>query len=159
MTDDFEMTADKGELIIYPTYDETVDSIKLTPYMDSVNADWVIRNSGKYSYKHGFVEITHPMLKVNLAVDVLYYMEGNINYKNILCAQLKEGLLINGPDGQIVDLTPYILRENLTIGLNPQTIDLEGRDMYIRSKHMFRITATFVPSKLKILGRQIETEN
>lgn len=158
MSDNFEMIADTGELTIYPTNDTAVDPIKLSPYMDRVNSDWVISDSGKYTYSPNSVVITRPLLQVNLAVDVLFYTDSDINYKNVLSAQLKDGLVIKGPDIQKVDLTPYTLRENLDIGLNPQTIDLEGRDMYIRSKHMFRITVTFAPSQLTVLGRRIETD-
>lgn len=156
MSDNFEMVANTGELIIYPTNDTVGDPIKLSPYMDRVNSDWVISDSGKYTYSPDSVVITRPLLRVNLAVDVLFYTDSNINYKNVLSAQLKDGLIINGPDIQTVDLTPYTLRENIDIGLNPQTIDLEGRDMHIRSEHMFRITVTFAPSQLTILGRRIE---
>lgn len=158
MSDDFEMIADTGELTIYPTNETAGNPIKLSPYMDRVNSDWVINDSGKYTYSPDSVVITRPLLRVNLAVDVLYYIDGDINYQNVLSAQLKDGLVINGPDGQTVDLTPYTLRENIDIGLNPQTIDLEGRDMYIRSEHMFRITVTFAPSQLTVLGRRIETD-
>lgn len=158
MSDDFEMVADTGELTIYPTNGTAVDPIKLSPYMDRVNSDWVIRDSGKYTYSPDSVMITRPLLRVNLAVDVLFYTDSDINYKNVLSAQLKDGLVIKGPDIQTVDLTPYTLRENLDIGLNPQTIDLEGRDMYIRSEHMFRISTTFAPLQLTILGRRIETD-
>lgn len=158
MTDDFEMVADTGELTIYPANGTAVDPIKLSPYMDRVNSDWVINDSGKYTYSPDSVVITSPLLRVSLAVDVLYYIDGDINYQNVLSAQLKDGLVINGPDGQTVDLTPYTLRENIDIGLNPQTIDLEGRDMYIRSEHMFRISITFTPSQLTVLGRRIEKD-
>ena len=158
MSDNFEMVANTGELIIYPTNDTAGDPIKLSPYMDRINSDWVIRDSGKYTYSPDSVVITRPLLRVNLAVDVLFYTDSNINYKNVLSAQLKDGLVINGPDGQTVDLTPYTIRENLDIGLNPQTIDLEGRDMYIRSEHMFRISITFAPAQLTVLGRRIETD-
>lgn len=156
MSDNFEMVANTGELTIYPTNDTPGDPIKLSPYMDRVNSDWVISDSGKYTYSPDSVMITRPLLRVNLAVDVLFYTDSDINYKNVLSAQLKDGLVIKGPDIQTVDLTPYTLRENLDIGLNPQTIDLEGRDMYIRSEHMFRITVTFAPSQLTVLGRRIE---
>lgn len=158
MSDNFEMVANTGELTIYPTNDTPGDPIKLSPYMDRVNSDWVISDSGKYTYSPDSVMITRPLLRVNLAVDVLFYTDSDINYKNVLSAQLKDGLVIKGPDIQTVDLTPYTLRENLDIGLNPQTIDLEGRDMYIRSEHMFRISTTFAPSQLTILGRRIETD-
>lgn len=157
MSDIFEMVSKRHELTINPGGD--TDPISLAPYMETNDSrGWVINNNPKITYTPDSVEIEDPSLRINLAVDMLTYIDGQLNYKpdTILFADLKGGLRIIGPGNRNVNLTPYIVRDSISFGFNPQTIDLGERDIYIQSKHMFLITVTFRPHLLTVWGKHTE---
>ncbi len=160
----YDMVASQGKLTILDKedyYSEYGPKIDLTPYMSHINdTRWTIDNTVKIAYQEDSAVIANPSLKVRLAVDMLVWKNGHFEYTatpDALVADLQHGLRINGPDGDdTINLTPYILTENIELGLNKRTVSIGNTDMYIESEHMFAVTVTFKPEQLSIFGRRTE---
>lgn len=160
----YDMVARQGRLTILDKedyYSKYGPKIDLTPYMSNFNdTRWTIDNYAKIEYQEDSAVIVSPSLRVRFAVDMLVWEKGYLKSTAIpdaIVADLKQGLRINGPDGDdTINLTPYILTEQIEIGLNKQTVTIGETDMYIESEHMFAITVTFKPEQLSILGRRTE---
>lgn len=151
MSKAFEMISDKGELSIYPGDDS--DPIVLNPYMRTGGIGWLIDDSKHINYTPDTVRIDQPTIGVNLVADMVTYIDGSITKpENVVAAHLKPGLVIDGPGSKTIDLSPYINRVDLT--LNPQTINVGERDIFVRAKHMFLISVTFKPYKLTVFGNK-----
>lgn len=160
----YDMVYSQGRLTILDKEDyDSGDGpkIDLTPYMFHTNGTtWTIDNDVKIDYSDNSVEMTDPSLKVRLAADMLVWKNDHFGYTispGGILADLKHGLTIEGPGGSdYVNLSPYILPEQIELGLNRQTISFGNRDMFIESEHMFAITVTFRPQKLTVLGTREE---
>ena len=160
----YDMIASQGRLTILDKEDYDSDDgpkIDLTPYMSHINdTTWTIDNDVKIDYSDNSAEMTNPSLKVRLAVDMLVWKNDHFGYTvspGGILADLKHGLTIEGPGGdEYINLSPYILTEQIELGFNRRNISLGNTNMYIESEHMFAITVTFRPQKLTVLGTRDE---